>query len=517
MDFIHFTYALGGGVHILPLHKSYAQDNEGFEDFEEEFADESTDEFTDVSIESNNDDDFFAEEEEVLESNEEQVAEDELNAELQNEANTSEEVFLDEGETKKESIEDENFLAEGESTSDTAKELEIAEEAEDPSKNDQVLVEPEEVAEIKEVGASEPDLQFEANLHDIYVRYHSESMTDEQWDYIAGAKLSEVYTIQKGDTLWDLSRTFFGDGNYWPKIWAVNSAITNPHLIEPQNVIRFILGSENEPPMFTISEGKKDGDVSGIAEEENVDITLEDTQIEDLTKEVGELEKELNQEFSEAELEDEFMTDEEIEGLVIPPPETIIRPVTQVFPPSLPQWKTLADSVLESTTITMVGNKKELKTPIVNLSYYIDENQPEGIGKVVGVEGGGTVSASYQYIYVRVRKGSVNEGDKFIVVGSMGPLKTEKGIQEDAIIYEVQGQIIIGQKLQATKKYKSNAFDVYRAYVDNAINAIKVGSEVLASDYTTVSVDKVGRIPAVSGLIIGGEFDNKEIYFLWKV
>ena len=96
-----------GGVHILPLHKSYAQDNEGFEDFEEEFADESTDEFTDVSIESNNDDDFFAEEEEVLESNEEQVAEDELNAELQNEANTSEEVFLDEGETKKESIEDE--------------------------------------------------------------------------------------------------------------------------------------------------------------------------------------------------------------------------------------------------------------------------------------------------------------------------------------------------------------------------------------------------------------------------
>ena len=108
------------------------------------------------------------------------------------------------------------------------------------------------------------------------------------------------------------------------KIWSVNSKITNPHLIEPQNVIRFILGSENEPPMFTITEGKEGSE--SPAEEEAVELSVEDTQLEELAKEVGELEKELADEFSEAQLEEEFMTDEEIEGIVIPPPETIIRP-----------------------------------------------------------------------------------------------------------------------------------------------------------------------------------------------
>ena len=62
-----------------------------------------------------------------------------------------------------------------------------------------------------------PDLQYEARLHDIYMKFHARPMTDEEWDYIAGAKMSEVYTIQKGDTLWDLSKTFFGEGNYWLK------------------------------------------------------------------------------------------------------------------------------------------------------------------------------------------------------------------------------------------------------------------------------------------------------------
>ena len=46
------------------------------------------------------------------------------------------------------------------------------------------------------------------------------------------------YTIQKGDTLWDLSNTFFDSPWYWPDLWEENSQIANPHWIYPGEKIR---------------------------------------------------------------------------------------------------------------------------------------------------------------------------------------------------------------------------------------------------------------------------------------
>ena len=47
-----------------------------------------------------------------------------------------------------------------------------------------------------------------------------------------------VYTIKKGDTLWDISEKFLKDPFLWPKLWQRNPYITNPHWIYPGNSIR---------------------------------------------------------------------------------------------------------------------------------------------------------------------------------------------------------------------------------------------------------------------------------------
>jgi hypothetical protein len=46
------------------------------------------------------------------------------------------------------------------------------------------------------------------------------------------------YTVQEGDTLWDLSRKFSDTPWYWPEMWKENEQIANPHRIYPGERIR---------------------------------------------------------------------------------------------------------------------------------------------------------------------------------------------------------------------------------------------------------------------------------------
>ncbi len=50
--------------------------------------------------------------------------------------------------------------------------------------------------------------------------------------------LPELHVVQKGDTLWSLCSKYFSDPWRWPRLWAANPVITNPHWIFPGDVIR---------------------------------------------------------------------------------------------------------------------------------------------------------------------------------------------------------------------------------------------------------------------------------------
>ena len=67
---------------------------------------------------------------------------------------------------------------------------------------------------------------------------------------LAIAAEGQVYTIKKGDTLWDLSKKFIDDPYYWPNIWAKNPEITNPHLIFPGQKIQILDGQVKIIPAY---------------------------------------------------------------------------------------------------------------------------------------------------------------------------------------------------------------------------------------------------------------------------
>ena len=65
----------------------------------------------------------------------------------------------------------------------------------------------------------------------------------------------EIYTIKKGDTLWDISAKFLKDPFLWPKLWQRNPYITNPHWIYPGRPITLV---PLEEPKKVAEEPKKE-------------------------------------------------------------------------------------------------------------------------------------------------------------------------------------------------------------------------------------------------------------------
>lgn len=81
----------------------------------------------------------------------------------------------------------------------------------------------------------------------------------------AFAQKGQIYTVKKGDTLWDLSKRFIEDPYYWPNIWSDNPGISNPHLIFPGQQIRILDGRLEIIPAYGQTEQTAIEDADPIA------------------------------------------------------------------------------------------------------------------------------------------------------------------------------------------------------------------------------------------------------------
>ncbi len=69
---------------------------------------------------------------------------------------------------------------------------------------------------------------------------------------MAAGEAPDEYRVQDGDTLYDICDQLIDEPNYWPKLWALNPDIKNPHFIFPGMVLRFYPGDENTPPFLQV-------------------------------------------------------------------------------------------------------------------------------------------------------------------------------------------------------------------------------------------------------------------------
>jgi len=60
----------------------------------------------------------------------------------------------------------------------------------------------------------------------------------------------EIYTVVKGDTLWDISAMYLNSPWLWPRLWQANEYIDNPHLIYPGDQLNLVW--RNGQPILTL-------------------------------------------------------------------------------------------------------------------------------------------------------------------------------------------------------------------------------------------------------------------------
>lgn len=325
-----------------------------------------------------------------------------------------------------------------------------------------------------------PD-DFEERMHRIYSQFYSEATSESAWTQIAGEKIKETYTVQPGDTLWDISVTFFGNGHYWPKVWQMNDGITNPHLVSPGYALKFVPGQIDQAPQLNIT-GQETEAPSATEVVPDAIATPGAAVAANVTP----------------------PTPEPDPVPVIPPPEKIPTPVLTKLPPSLPYIKGSSDSGFDNDGFDFVAVKAKIQTPKVYLPSYLVEEKPEGVGKIVEMnEDDDTTATLYETVFIEM-VGGATIGEKLLVFSVGDRIKDTAGRKMGyPFIQEAEVQI---QELVNKEK------DIYKGIVVRSISNAKVGSSVSRGTMVVGDIEAHGIATPIDAEVVGGHFDNERTF-----
>ncbi|RYZ91025.1 MAG: hypothetical protein EOP06_07255 [Proteobacteria bacterium] len=296
----------------------------------------------------------------------------------------------------------------------------------------------------------EPNFKKEEYFHKVYKKYNEQPTSSEAWEKALSNRKPNTYSIQADDTLWDISQTFFGDANYWPKVWSYNTeGILNPHEILPNQSLRFYSGTLAEPP--------------------TVGLAAADAKTESMPEQVIEKNE-----------------DGTVEAIKLPPPKRASRPIVKNLPNSLPLYRLGGVNV---PPVEFESNKpKAFPLPERYVSVYATDKPINAVGEIVEIEAmDGQSATEYQYVTVRINDPSIK---RLVAYGDTAKLK-EPNSEISASIVEIQGEIEVHEKVNA-------ADNLYRAMVLKTVNKVNLGAKLMPGNFALVcgSPARVCRAPS---------------------
>lgn len=335
----------------------------------------------------------------------------------------------------------------------------------------------------------DPDFQRERVFFDVYKKYNEDPTPIDRWDQVSGARQSEVYKVQQGDTLWDLSGTLFGDPSFWPKIWALNNdQVHNPHQIETWMQIRFFPGDMDEAPAVTVGDasGQTPAAIAAVASGTDGEATAEtstETQTT-MTTDAMKVEK--------------MGPDPKVDASLIPPAKH--RPaIVRQIPPSIPFYRYEEVNVPPLDFERFFPPQKPVRHEMP-LSYYLEDRAVSGIGKVEETELGGNTASEFQFVFVSVKDPSQRI---LTVVSDRGTVAdVRSGSSKRGPLIEVQGEIELIEPV-------SERANVFRAIVRRSLTHIEVGGVLVPGRIRMVPVADGTPTEGPNLMVIGAQFANR--------
>lgn len=317
----------------------------------------------------------------------------------------------------------------------------------------------------------------ERRLHEIYQSFLAEPVTDESWYSLFSVLQEDVYVIQPGDTLWELSVVFFGDGHYWPKLWSVNSRLTNPHLVKPGYQIRFLRGGGRVLPQMVV-------EPSGAIEDPKLWAATE-TRVSPVVE---------NQDGDPQYL---LMGAPEL-----PPPLYPPTPLLKNLPGAFPESHSRIN--FDEVGFSFQGRPPSELTPFVALRSFVTDEDVPTLGEVVEHSGSNDVSGVLQYLYVRLDPG-YQVGDRFLAVGHSSNTRSHG---RSGKIFHIYGEIEITELLPQDDDY-------YRAIVLESVDGVPKGAKLLQQGLPRYKFHPSGQVSQVEAEIMGARGETfSEFYGL---
>jgi hypothetical protein len=333
-------------------------------------------------------------------------------------------------------------------------------------------------------GGDEPNLEFEKRIYRIF--HNAQPVSNEKWDELLGARRADVYKVEPGDNMWNISKTMFGDGFYWSKLWAENSDVENPHRISKGHGIRFISGTASDAP--------------------SVDVVKDTTRLEPIR--VNALietrgQKPLYIEDAKALMPQQndgtIETEELIPQPEIPPGKPK-RPLGEIPPSFKPPVKAKISQAYDSTGLDVKVMKSLTEHAVIIPPSLIFDRRPRSVGEVEEIEASEKFASIGQNVFIRLRR-SAHIGERFSTL-------LERGNIEDPKLGSVGPVMEVGGQIEVTDAIDSGKF-VYRAMVLQNVNPVRLGSLVMEESLPRVSFARKGTLLMTEVRIIGAEHDEE--------
>ncbi len=316
-----------------------------------------------------------------------------------------------------------------------------------------------------EVKSPSPDdtHQKEERFTRTYSKFHKTSTSEQNWEKVVGKRTADTYIVNKGDTLWDISGTLFGDPFYWPKVWSLNKdLIYNPHVIFPDMKIKFYQGSSKATPTLA-TDNSAEKPVTDGAQATKTDVSapvIPDKKDDDLP-------------------EDTHIAEG---GIKLP----------KFFRDEVVSIKKNIEVLVEE------HNTAPLETKVTQ-EFYLSEEPIAQVGTVVEIKNDFRSAGDGQFIYIKF---DAQPEGPYTVLGPGKKLKADTIERPYNVeVYETEGEVKILGKVNSEE-------NVYRALVVKSNTLVASGSIVVPGKMKTFKLsDALTETTAGRGRIIGNLSD----------